>query len=88
MTKTIFFLLLHFSFYPVFEKTKDHQRTVIRHFCLVCNEPCCIALASHRKHSNEMGFYRKRRRDLDVLYWTADIPDRKPVLSIKREKVK
>jgi hypothetical protein len=77
------FLLFHFSLCPFFEKAKNHQRIAVRYFCLVRNEPCCIAFTAGCKYSNEMGFHNQGRTDLNVLYRVANIPDRKPVLSIK-----
>jgi hypothetical protein len=53
----------------------------------VCDEPGCVAVTAYCKHSNEMGFDHQGRSDLNVLYWVAHIPDRKPVLYIKGEKV-
>ena len=46
------------------------------------------APAADRKHSDQMGFDHQGRSDLNVLYWVAHIPDREPVLSIEREKIK
>ena len=76
-------LLFHFSIHPVFEKAKGYQRIVIRHFCLVCNEPCRVAITKHCARSSKIGFYHQGCADPDVLYRVADIANRKPVLYSK-----
>jgi hypothetical protein len=81
------FLLFYFPLCPVLEKAKDHQRAVVWHFCVVRDEPWCIASITHCKHSCQVGLDHPGRCDLNVLHWTTNIPDRKPVLSIERPKI-
>jgi hypothetical protein len=82
------FLFFNFSPHPVSEKTKDRQWIIVRHFCLVRHEPCRVAPVENCTPAHKMGFYRQGRGDLNALYRVANIPDRKPVLSVKSETLK